>query len=273
VRLPGSKRSTLLEAYVATNLSTQSWPQTHAPERATDLQNDWSNVPPPATLLLKFPGTGGRAERSSTFPAHLIPAHRHNLVTDPSGHFETWVCNAPGYGGSHGPASLTALVPAAEAFASQVLAARCGKSTQVWLCGNSLGCLSAMSLAARVQEWLPPMSTPPRFKLWLQNPPDLANVILRVADRYAARFFMRRIVRYLPEQLSMLHNASQSKWPAVFLMSQLDTLVLPEIQRSIHAAYGGPHRVVTLTGLEHSGKPDQRHAAELGRAADWLSMQ
>ncbi|MDB2686374.1 hypothetical protein N9Y42_04125 [Mariniblastus sp.] len=52
----------------------------------------------PATgklLLVKFPGTGGRAERATTHPAECW-----------GGDTVTWTINPPGYGSSTGPATL-----------------------------------------------------------------------------------------------------------------------------------------------------------------------
>ena len=48
------------------------------------------------TVLLKFPGTGGRAERSGPHPSEAWP----NI------NCESWTINHRGYGGSPGPASI-----------------------------------------------------------------------------------------------------------------------------------------------------------------------
>ncbi len=50
----------------------------------------------PELLVLKFPGTAGRAERSTGFPMSLMQEHR----------VEIWTWNPPGYGRSEGRASL-----------------------------------------------------------------------------------------------------------------------------------------------------------------------
>lgn len=266
--------STTIESYVATNLDFESLPFAM---QSTTLGRDWANVPPPRTLILKFPGTGGRAERSTAFPASWIPFHQSAASSQPGQHYEVWTWNPPGYGGSEGRADLGSMVPAAQAFASQTLAARVARSadgeagphTRVWLCGNSLGCLSALSLAAGLGEWLPDGMSTDGFGIWLRNPPDLAEVVLRVADRYYSRFFMRHVVARLPDSLDVFKSARQCELPAVFLMSELDTLVPPDLQRQIHAAYAGEHYLVTLTDLDHAGVIDEQHRGDIERAVSW----
>ncbi|WP_146389140.1 alpha/beta hydrolase [Allorhodopirellula solitaria] len=273
-----------IECYVATDLATKmatdpaanELPQESPLQGATTLA-DWDDAPAPKTLLIKFPGTAGRAERSSPFPLNLVADQdgqtdpsRAESPGNPAGHYEAWTWNPPGYGQSTGRASLVDLVPAAEAFATAVVRSRCGPDTQIWLCGNSLGCLSALSLAARPADWLPPESTADRCVLWLRNPPDLANTILRVADRYASRPWMRRLVAHLPADLSSIDNAAHCHLPAVFLMSEFDELVPPSIQQKIHDAYAGEHSVVTLTDLGHGGLIEEQHYPDIQAALSWL---
>lgn len=301
-----SGRKAVIEAFVATNLTRDMVPKTAPSRDATELA-DWTSAPSPQTLLIKFPGTAGRAERASPFPVNLLPqysdggsagacsqrtdgvlnsdaisrraepsvddagARRVESSVDNADHYEVWTWNPPGYGRSSGRASLTTLVPTAEAFASQVTSARCGPSTRVWLCGNSLGCLPVLSLSARLTKWLPEQVATDRCLLWLRNPPDLASTILRVADRYASRSWMQRLVRHLPSELDAAENAAKSNVPAVFLMSEYDQLVPPSIQRRIHDAYAGEHRVVTLTALDHGGLIEDQHRSDIQSALHWLT--
>ena len=55
-------------------------------------QRTQPNVTRPDLFILKFPGTGGRAERATEHPAEFWP--------DRSA--EVWTINPPGYGGSGG---------------------------------------------------------------------------------------------------------------------------------------------------------------------------
>ncbi len=285
---PDSGRARILESFVSTNLAPDAIPRASSNQNATILR-DWETVPPPQRLLIKFPGTAGRAERSSPFPANLIPrnscsrraelsvddpcSRRAELSIDNGKHYEVWTWNPPGYGRSSGRASLSAMVPTAEAFASAVSSSRCGPNTYLWLCGNSLGCLPALSLAARRSQWLAYPASPHRCVLWLRNPPALANTILRVADRYASRSWMQRIVAHLPDELNAIHSAGQCQLPAVFLMSERDELVPPPLQRNIHRAYAGDQRVVTLADLGHGGPIDDQHLPEIMSAIHWLAEQ
>lgn len=81
---------------------------------------------------------------------------------------------------------------------------------------------------------------------------------------------MRRVVSHLPVELSAVGTASKCKLPAVFLMSERDELVPPSIQRVIHEAYAGEHRVVTLTDIGHGGPIEEQHHAEIQAAVTWL---
>lgn len=283
----------MIEAFVATDLQPGLLPTAKMPRDSTVI-DDWADIPKPQVLFIKFPGTAGRAERSSVFPANLIASskaeelnrknriqvvepHDHSRRAEPSvdkdHRYEVWTWNPPGYGRSSGRASLTTLAPAAEAFAAQVVHARGGSKSQVWLCGNSLGCLCALSLAARLSDWLPPQVAADRCLLWLRNPPELAETILRVADRYASRSWMRRVVSQLPVGLSAVETASKCKLPAVFLMSERDELVPPSSQRTIHEAYEGEHRVVKLTDIGHGGPIEEQHHAEIQAALTWLQAK
>lgn len=258
-----------IETYVATNLNTDSIFDT---KPAVSVDEDWGQVPAPKTLILKFPGTAGRAERSSALPANLIPFHAPQANVPLGQHYEVWTWNPPGYGRSEGKADLQTLTPAADAFASQLLAARVHQCdhTRVWLCGNSLGCLPALSLAARLEQWVPRDKSTDRFGVWLRNPPDLAEVVLRTADRYRSRFWMRHVAARLPRSLDAIQMAGRCELPAVFLMSEHDTLVPPSLQRQIHDAYTGEHHLVTLFDLCHAGVIEEQHLGAIDRAVDWL---
>ncbi|MFG0254243.1 MAG: alpha/beta fold hydrolase [Rhodopirellula sp. JB053] len=260
--------TSILETFVATNVEPRVLPESASASAATRLSPDWENVPKPQFLLLKFPGTAGRAERSSPFPANLIDGQ--DQVREPGQHHETWTWNPPGYGRSSGRPRLRTMASAAKCFASQVLAARAGSQTTVWICGNSLGCLAALFLASRLQDWATEHVDANRFALWLRNPPQLDEVVLKVADRYAARRLMRVATKRIPDSLDAEACARQTSLPAVFLMSEHDELVLPPIQRRIHNAYACEHLVVTLHGLGHGGVLEEEHRESVEQAVEWL---
>ncbi|WDQ17315.1 alpha/beta hydrolase [Rhodopirellula sp. P2] len=223
--------------------------------------DDWREIPPPDDLVLKFPGTGGRAERSTPFP--MQP---QQLISQSA---EVWTWNPPGYGGSPGTATLQNFSSTAEEWSQRVLSARAqqspnGSDTRVWLCGNSLGCLPAMHVASSLQDTLP------SAVLWVRNPPDLRRVILNISARWRATTAMQHVSAVLPKNVDAVDLASRCKIPAVFLMSEKDSLVLPEYQQAIHAAYAGPKLVVELSGLSHDDVLEEEHRPAINNALDWL---
>lgn len=221
--------------------------------------DDWRDVPRPLELVLKFPGTAGRAERSSPFPMEV------SSKTNPS--YEVWTWNPPGYGGSPGNATLENLADVGLAWADRVLAVRASSMTRVWLCGNSLGCLPALYVGSQLSASLP--ST----LLWLRNPPDLRRVILNESASWRAVFAMRHVTAVLPGNLDALKMASRCSIPAVFLMSAEDELCLPEYQRAIQTAYQGSKQVVELPGLMHASPLEDQHWPAIVEATEWLVRQ
>jgi len=130
----------------------QKWIQTETGkfEVWIDDDSDTESTTNPQTplLMLKFPGTGGRAERSSGFPANLWPDFKT----------ETWTVNHRGYGSSDSPASLQNFTETCDALwdAAQTQF----PDRKILLYGNSLGCLSALYL-------LPLESSFETRRLWL----------------------------------------------------------------------------------------------------------
>lgn len=231
--------------------------------------SDFGDVPRPDVLVLKFPGTAGRAERSTAAPADWLttPTKTWSVAasaTKPPT-TEVWTWNPPGYGKSPGKACLSGYVPAAERFARLVVQSRAREDSMVWLVGNSLGCLPALALGSR-----PTWSDGHHVGLWLRNPPDLATVVRRIARRWYAERWMTRVTDRLPAELRSLETASECRFPAVFLMSELDTLVPPDVQKTVQDAYAGDKKVVPLPGIGHDGLLDDRHLDNVAAAAAWL---
>lgn len=180
--------------------------------------------------ILKFPGTGGRAERSTDAPAEFWP-HQATQI---------WAVNPPGYGGSSGTARLEYLAPTALAVYDE-LRVRCPECPLLVM-GNSLGGCSALYLAAnrRVEG------------LVLRNVPPLRQLIRR---RYAVRGLVLGswlLACHVPGELDAIACARQATVPAVFVMSDRDRVVPPPYQRRLHAAYAGPYQLVTLAGAGHA---------------------
>jgi uncharacterized protein len=198
--------------------------------------------------VLKFVGTGGRAECSTDQPACYWPTLRTRL----------WTVNPPGYGGSSGRASIRKLAPTARAVFEELM--RLADGLPVVLFGNSLGGTCALHLAARYEV----------DGLILRNPPPLREMILGRFGWRSCYLGAWLITRQVPEELDCRANAGRATAPAVFVMSAQDTTVPPKYQRLIHEAYGGEKEIVVLENAGHAGPFSPEAAAAYQRALDWL---
>lgn len=208
----------------------------------------------PELLVLKFPGTAGRAERSTRFPMSMMESHR----------VEMWTWNPPGYGRSEGRASLSAIADASVAFWEQVSRRAGNGVVTTWLCGNSLGCVAALHVAATCH---PETS---RTGMVLRNPPSLIPVVKRVAQRYPLGWLTGPVIESLCDSMNAMQTAGRSTLPAVFLQSELDALVPPDEQDRLITNYAGPTRVVVMDGLEHGCIPTDEHLPPIADALAWL---
>lgn len=202
-------------------------------------------------FLLKIPGTGGRAECATDHPVDLWPGVRG----------EVWAVNPPGYGGSDGPASLQKMA----AMAHTVLEAvhEQAKGRPVLISGNSLGCISALYLAANFRV----------DGLFLRNPPPLRELIVGRFGWWNLSLGARLIARQVPRELCAIENAAKTDVPALFILSRKDRVVPPAYQRQIHAAYAGEMRVVQLADADHGCPPSETDLAEYQRGVAWLRQQ
>ena len=221
------------------------------------VQRNYETSLPPELIVLKFPGTAGRAERSTGFPMSMLETQR----------VEVWTWNPPGYGRSQGRASLQRIADAAIAFWEQVTQRAGGPDVSSWLCGNSLGCVSALHVAATVQ---PEMTS---TGLLLRNPPPLLPVVKRVAANYPLGKLMAPVAESLCDSMNAMITASRVKLPAVFLQSELDSLVPPDFQNQLIANYAGQHRLVILEGLEHGCVATDDHLPRIAESIRWLREQ
>lgn len=202
-------------------------------------------------LVLKFPGTGGRAERSSTHPA--------DCWDDVAA--EVWTVNPPGYGGSPGRASMAHKMAVAEAAWNAVQQAADGRPVVVT--GNSLGSLPAIYLAARH----------PLAGLLLRNPVPLRELI---RSRYGPRSLWlgaALIARQVPQQLCPIRNAAQAAAPAVIVSSSKDRVVPPQLQQRVISQYGGEARVVHLREADHADPPSEDELPQYVQELDWLRQR
>ena len=210
-------------------------------------------------VVLKFPGTAGRAERSSRFPADL-----GSVESYPFESADVWTWNPPGYGRSSGRASLASVALASLEFWRQVTEMYSNPATRIWLCGNSLGCVAALHVAASIRP------CPEKTSMILRNPPPLIPVVKGVARQYPLGRLIDAVAESLDDRMNATITASQVDLPAVFLQSERDSLVTPRMQTEVVNAYAGKHQVVELEGLEHDGIPNDRqgdrYSSRLGMA-------
>jgi len=232
------------------------------PSRLGPLETFFRDSDPPTEtpdlVILKFPGTAGRAERSTTFPTEFLGSRGVHL----------WTWNPPGYGKSAGRASLENIANSARFFYDEVVKkydSSDGSRPPIWMVGNSLGCATALGVAAHAA-----------FKpsgLVLRNPPPLDHVVRHVAKKYPLGRFVKSITDRLDEAMNALLTAPKVDVPALFFQSEFDTLVLPEMQKMIRDVYAGPKYLVELKGLGHDGMIDEDHLVEVRRGIDWLGNQ
>ena len=202
--------------------------------------------------IIKFPGTGGRAERARVHPAECW----ENFNS------EIWTINHLGYGGSDGPATIKSFPESCEAV-YQFLADRY-PDRPIFVTGNSLGCISALYLAARH----------PVAGLMLRNPPPLHQLI-STRPRYTWwNFGMSRFVaNEVPIELDSIANAKSSSAPCLFVQSALDRVVPCNFQDKIIDSYAGPHRKLQIPNVDHHEPIGEDQYDAYVELLHWLEQQ
>jgi len=218
---------------------------------------DFENTPPANRLVvLKIPGTGGRAERASIHPAELLTGPQSNSTLAAG---EVWTLNHRGYGGSTGPASMQNFVATLESFYDRIESLFPTETKLVT--GNSLGCLSALYLAARKDI----------NSILLRNPPPLKQLISkRPKYNWWSLGGAKLIAGKIPHELDAIENAAKSKCPALFVTSEKDTLVPVAFQQQIIEAYAGQKRQFILEGADHDHQLPEHQQDDYLAAIDGL---
>ena len=199
-------------------------------------------------FVLKFPGTGGRAERASANPADILgrPA-------------SIWTVNPPGYGGSPGRASLRCL--AATGLAAFDELRRAAGERPIIVTANSLGSLAALRVAAQR----------PISGLLLRDPVPLKQLI-RGRHRWRPLWGATWVLsHYVPDDLDCVTNAARAAAPLAFVSSQNDRVVPTSYQRLIFDAYAGPKKLLTLDGADHGQQLEPQHEQPYIDLIKWLS--
>ena len=162
-------------------------------------------------LLIKFPGTGGRAERASVHPAECW-----------GGDTVTWTINPMGYGSSTGPATLQRYPEMIRCIGRH--AQETEPDRKIVVTGNSLGGVSALALAASF----------PVAGMLLRNPAPVHQLIgKRLLHVVPSLGLSKLVAAAIPVELNCLANASKTNCPCWFVTCEQDRTVPPSFQEQI----------------------------------------
>ena len=201
----------------------------------------------PRAFVIEFTGNATRAEQVASYAADRWGDRA----------VESWMVNYPGYGGSTGPADLAAIPPAALAVYDHVTKLAAGRP--IFLAGNSLGTTAALYTAAQR----------PTAGLILQNPPALRSLVMTRHGWWNLWLIAGPICLQIPRDLDSPTNAAKVTAPAVFVLADDDTLVVPANQMKVVDAYAGPKRVIRMAG-GHNDSISGAAGRELDAGFDWL---
>ena len=179
-------------------------------------------------LCLKFPGTGGRAERAGPHPCDLVAEN-----------FEVWAINPPGYGSSTGSACVSKMNDMCDAAWQAIYARADGRPIVVT--GNSLGGIYALFVAARYSI----------AGLLLRNPAPIHQLIKGKHSWWNAGLASRLVASQVPIELDAVANAAESSAPALFVMSERDRVIPPKYQHMIMEQYAGPYSRFLIPDADH----------------------
>ncbi len=201
----------------------------------------------PTAFVLRFYGNGQLAnqiaDEAAWFPAAAI---------------EWWGVNYPGYGGSAGPATLARVAEAArDAYAAL---AKKANGRPIIIIGNSMGTVAALHVAARE----------PVTGLVLQNPPPLAELILRRHGWWNLWLLAVPTAAQIPESLDSIDNAARVRAPALFLSSAKDSVVPTSYQDRIMKAYGGNWEMLAMPGGHNDPRPEWVEQRIVATITAWI---
>ena len=202
----------------------------------------------PQAYVLSFTGNAARGELTAPFFAK-------DWGERP---VEVWAVNYPGYGGSPGPARLTAIAPVALS-AYDALRDRAGEKPIIVQC-RSIGTAAALHVATRR----------PVAGCILHNPPALREMILGRYGWWNLWLLAGPVAMRVPADLDSVANARRAMAPAVFVLAGEDEVVPPKYQRMVAEAYGGEKRMVHLMGAKHVDRAEGEALKEYEAAMEWM---
>jgi pimeloyl-ACP methyl ester carboxylesterase len=214
----------------------------------------------PGVYVLAFHGTGGRAEYTVEQAGSLLvswvmaPAERPGIGV--------MAVNAPGFGGSDGPATLPRL-GAAALDAYEALVARAGNAP-VFIYGRSMGTTAALHVSASSPAVRP-------AGLLLDRGPDLPGMILSRYGWWNLWTGALPLAASLPRVSRSVANARRTHdVPALFMLGTHDELVTPRNGHRVFTAYRGRKQLAWIDG-QHDTRAAGNAAVE--RGLDWLRSE
>lgn len=203
-------------------------------------------------LIIKFPGTAGRAELSPPHPANAWPDKR----------IEVWSINPPGYGESPGRASLDHIPAMSLAMLDEARRQYPGVPLLVY--GNSIGSLAAMQTVAFATQ----QQYAPVIGLLLRNPLDLFPLIME----HRRRWYHGPVPKWLTSDQRKnreRYNAANESFanldstdlvkacscPLLMVQAEFDTIVPPTNQDRVFAAHPGPKIKFVIPQADHHQTP------------------
>jgi|GEM_PF-1170917 len=182
-------------------------------------------------VILKFPGTGGRAEQASTHPAGALPEGSVLSV---------WAVNPPGYGTSGGKPSMTTMPAVIRCAVARVGSMH--PHTRLLVTGNSLGCMWALYAAANCQP----------DALLLRNPFSLRELI---SGQWRYNWWNLGAARWIAGavsgELDAVANARQCHVPCMIVQSGNDSLIPVRFQAMVIEALSGRNETLVIPGADH----------------------
>jgi pimeloyl-ACP methyl ester carboxylesterase len=202
----------------------------------------------PGPFVLKFPGTGSRAEDAESLALQCWAGRDLTL----------WSVNPPGYGNSGGRASLSNIPSMAMTAVAEIREAANGRP--VIAEGFSLGCVAALFLAARGEV----------DGLILRNPPPLREVVRHRSARWGFGLLAAFVSGGIPVAIDSVRSAAACSVPALFVVALRDQAVPASCQRLVLNAYRGDHKLLDQAEADHATPLSESETARLKTLADWL---
>lgn len=208
----------------------------------------------PDIWILKIPGSTGRAEMGTSFPAELMAAQLHGKRTA----VLTW--NLPGYGQSEGDANLKLAAELLPEVVDAVIQKLKWSAVPLIAMGTSLGAALSIHLCTCRNV----------AGVVLCNPPSLPELMPRYNRWWNLWLGGSFMAQSIPPALRTISIVEKIKAPAVLITSMADRVVPPELQKRIAESYAGPLQVIEIVGADHDLRMAEIPEETILPALDWL---